>query len=346
MTSEKWFDWDTSDESAPEAAEPASDSPAEPASEIPSDSHSEMPLEPEGESALPSFDGATFDLGSPDAPPEASLQDSLQDAPLLQDDLREDSESPDSASDLAANGTQASGSALQSLHVPAERPARVNAARPFHLRITGPLAPHEKEKLTELINREDFGIREVDLSVQLEAGRILLPRISEFAAVLVAQALKGSAVELRMQPSDLVSNDLSAEGHDASFEAGTAGLAATREPYSRPTSPTEDDHPAERIPVTGDARISGQDSLIPVDVLVATGLLREPDWRAESSDAYSELVESLKRELRYKAHLKKADALVGFEARVLESPWLSEKECRIEVRATAVRFAELNSSTR
>ncbi len=342
MTSEKWFDWDTSEESAPEAAEPASDSP----SDSPIETPSEMPLQPEGDAALPSFDGAAFDLGSPDAPPEASLQDSLQDAPLLQDDLREDSDSPDSAGDLASVGAQASGSALQSLHVPIERPARVNAARPFHLWITGPLAPHEKEKLTELINREDFGIREVDLSVQLEAGRILLPRISEFAAVLVAQALKGSAVELRMQPSDLVSNDLSADGQSASSEAGTVGFAAPREPHSRPTSPIEDDHPAERIPVTGEARISGQETLIPVDVLVATGLLREPDWRAESSDAYSELVESLKRELRYKAHLKKADALVGFEARVLESPWLSEKECRIEVRATAVRFTELDSSTR
>jgi hypothetical protein len=49
------------------------------------------------------------------------------------------------------------------------------------------------------------------------------------------------------------------------------------------------------------------------------------------------LVESLKRELRYKAYIKKAHALVQFKAEVIPSPWHSENECRIQASALALK---------
>ena len=69
-------------------------------------------------------------------------------------------------------------------------------------------------------------------------------------------------------------------------------------------------------------------------------MIREPEWKAETSDSFAEVVESLKRELRFKAHLKKADALIRFEAKILNSSWISESECRVQVSALAVRFAD------
>src|SRR5437764_1503439 len=69
---------------------------------------------------------------------------------------------------------------------------------PFSLMIEGTLRPEEREKLIDLISREKFGIREVDLEPQLESGRILIPRISEYAGVLLVQALRNTQARLRL----------------------------------------------------------------------------------------------------------------------------------------------------
>ena len=350
MNSEKWFDWDTSEN--PESAAASSDRPEDPAA-------SATPTSPDpGTTGAEntSDTGSLFQTQSP-IPSSGSAEDYV---PLETGELGAPSESgpPGSAEPTlgtegvpAAAGFEAieapastSGAppaappsdsdprtltALRALHVDAVRaPAPVDAARPFHLRITGSLQTFEKERLLELIARENFGIREVDLDLQLEAGRILLPRISEFAAVLVAQTLRGAAVELRLEPSELV-----AAGAESALDPPTRYGSILQRPGEPAT------HPAEQIPVTSQPAIPGRGEAEELDVIIATGLIREPEWKAETSDAFSGLVESLKRELRFKAHLKKADALVRFEAKVLNSPWISESECRIQVSALAVRFA-------
>ncbi len=306
MTSEKWFDWDTSDSPEAEASAPAAS---------PEASSDAANAAPESSSALPDL-GDFQPLES--MPTEPTAQQPAEFAvPVLSESLPE------------ANDEQReprTTTALQQLNVQAPAPAQVDAARPFHLWITGTLRNHEKERLVELLARENFGIREVDLEIQFDAGRILLPRISEYAVVLVAQCLRGAAVDLKMEPSECVTTEPSREG-----------LHSQLAPASR-QSTNHSPHPAEDLPVTDQARFADRGDHEALDVLMATGMIQEPEWRAETSDAFSEMVESLKRELRFKAHLKGADGLVHYQAKVLNSPWITESECRIQVTATAVRF--------
>ncbi|MEN9724013.1 MAG: hypothetical protein RJB38_1999 [Pseudomonadota bacterium] len=223
-------------------------------------------------------------------------------------------------------------SVLRSLHT--KPSASVSSSRPFHLWITGELKPYEKERLIELLEREDFGVRTVDLEIQFEAKKVLLPRISEFAAVLVTQALRGASVELSLLPSDASPSPSLEDSADAT---NTSGLAT---PWKNETTVSNalDQHPAHLLPLTPHSAIPGQESALPLDLLFATALLREPEWKAETSDAFAELVESLKQELRFKAHIRGADALVQFEAQVLSNPWISDRECRIQAKALAVKF--------
>jgi len=324
MASDKWFDWDTSDDSkkgAPdeqvrsteEVAESSHDDHAQHA-HSPQESTYEpspqdenvaptdwAPLEPESSQG---FDSETPDLDSSDhslQPSESSLQVEAP-APL--------SSSPQKTGMMELN--------TRAISIPQV----VNAVRPFHLWIEGQLRPNEKERLLDLLARENFGIREVELDLQLEAGKILLPRISEFAAVLVAQTLREASVTLTLNPSDSV---------------GTAPTTSGA-PVPLTVHDSTHSHPAEELPVTTEDQFPGRESASPIDLLVATGLIHEAEWRAENSDAFAKMVESLKRELRYKAHLKKADGLVKFQAQVLNSPFISERDCRIQVSALAVRF--------
>jgi hypothetical protein len=310
MTSEKWFDWDTSDSPGAEASAPAV------SPEVSSDAGTPLP---EGGGVVPPAALDEFQpleampvepmAGEPAESPAPALSDALSDPPA---DARFDQQE------------QRTATALKQLNVPAP-PAVVDAARPFHLWITGALRNHEKERLVELIARENFGIREVDLEIQFEAGRILLPRISEFCVVLVAQTLRGAAVELKLEPSEHATAPHSPDGFQARLNPASA------QSKSAP-------HPAEDLPVTDQPLFAGRGEHEALDVLMATGMIQEPEWRAETSDAFSEMVESLKRELRFKAHLKGADGLVNYEAKVMNSPWITESECRIQVTATAVRF--------
>lgn len=198
--------------------------------------------------------------------------------------------------------------------------AVVAAQRPFTLWIEGAFRLEDRARLLDLVTREGFGIREVDLDPQWDSGRVMLPRISEYAAMRVAQVLRESSLTLRLDPAD----------------------SPRRE--AQPVAPVRTEiasqHPAESIPVTPHplpepgTDPSGWET---VDTLIATALLAEPEWRASQTDAYANLVESLKRELRHRAYIKKAHALVSFQSQVIKSPWQGETECRVQVSAIALK---------
>jgi hypothetical protein len=322
MTSEKWFDWDTSDSPAAGASAPAAstETPAPPVDGARPESTPAQEPSPADFAPFESLDSPdAIGTGTPSS--TVSALPSEADAGFAAGALASDDSLPVATEEQAEPRTA---TALRALNVRPEPPSVADAVRPFHLWITGKLRNFEKERLTELLAREHFGIREVDLELQLEAGKILLPRISEYAAVLMAQALRGTSVELRLEPSEL---------------AGSMQEKEMGPPSSNPSRVTSEPlHPADELPVTADTSLPGCEKHEALDILIATGLIREPEWRAETSDAYSEMVESLKRELRFKAHLKKADALVKFEAKVLANPWISDSECRIQVSALAIRF--------
>jgi len=210
----------------------------------------------------------------------------------------------------------------------------VPASLPFSLLIAGRLTAHEREKLLDIINRENMGFREVDLEPQFEAGRILLPRISEYAGVVVIQALRGANVTMRFDLADRIfatedtGSDVNAplEPGIAITETGTADL------YS------ETEHPAERLPLSQLGRIPGLEEYSIIDAITASATLRSAMVEATSSSEYVEIVDALKREVRYKAWRKGATAVLDFK--VTLTPLSLHTHYRLTATGSAVKCAQ------
>ncbi|MCM2323012.1 MAG: hypothetical protein NDJ90_07090 [Oligoflexia bacterium] len=181
----------------------------------------------------------------------------------------------------------------------------VPAAYPFSLLIEGPLDVYEKDKLLDLLARENMGIRDIDLEPQLSAGRILIPRISEYAGILLIQALRGTTARMRLAPSDEIF------ATDETREERPSVEAASREEILTPSGHM---HPAEQIRITPSAGLPDLKDYTVIDVLTASASLRSETVEAERSNQYQEVLESLQRELRYKAHRRGATAILNYKA--------------------------------
>ncbi len=195
-------------------------------------------------------------------------------------------------------------------------PSSVQAAFPFSLVITGPLTPQEKEKLLDILSREKMGIQEMDLEPQLQSGKILIPRISEYAGVMIIQAMRGTRAKMSLAPSDQMTESAlaSSESH-ASYSGGEL-------------------HPVEKIP-TSQTLIPGAH---PIDALVASATLRSNIVEAENSSEYQEILEALQREIKYKAYRKGANAVMSLTIQLVQLDLPTHY--RLTVTATAARLPE------
>jgi hypothetical protein len=186
--------------------------------------------------------------------------------------------------------------------------AAVPAAFPFSLLITGRLEPEERERLLDLIERENMGFRPIDLEPQLEAGRILIPRISEYAGIVLLSALRTAKAKVRFGPSDEIF--ATADTQDSTEEELDSGERETQAYTSDPV------HPAEDLPITTETHLPGHVSHAVVDIVMASAALKTMVVQAESSPEYQLLLEALSRELKYKAFRKGATAIVGFSVQL------------------------------
>src|SRR5690606_25169725 len=115
---------------------------------------------------------------------------------------------PPAELDRAVKREKAKADSLQLIRAYAQniavgKPA-VAAAYPFTLMINGRLSDIEHAKLLDMISSHQMGFTDVDLEPQLEAGRVLLPRISEYAGILIIQALRDANVTFQFGSSDSI----------------------------------------------------------------------------------------------------------------------------------------------
>lgn len=201
------------------------------------------------------------------------------------------------------------------------------AAFPFSLLITGKLAPDEQARLLDILSRENMGIREIDLEPQLEGGKILIPRISEYAGVLIVSALRGARVRMRFGPSDTIfATEDTQDTEDTSFDNGER----------RAESQVADAAlPAESIPITQAASLPGLERYVVLDTVLATAAIHTLAVEAEASTEYGELLEALKRELKFKAQRKGATAILSFHVQL--TPLQLPSQYRILVSGSAVK---------
>ncbi len=214
--------------------------------------------------------------------------------------------------------------------------AAVPAAFPFSLSIEGALKPDEKDKLLEILSRENMGIREVDLEPQFAAGRILIPRISEFAGVILVQALRGIQAKMRLAPSDEVfsTEDTRENASDPWLSGTTPAHAPVQQNHYAAESPH---HPAEDLPVTTGASIPGIHEPSVIDAMIATTLIPARLAETNRSSELHEVIDALKRELKYKAYRKGAVGLIGFQIQL--TPLAYQAHYRLQASATAIKHS-------
>ncbi len=206
-------------------------------------------------------------------------------------------------------------------------PAAVPAAYPFSVLITGTLQADEQEKLLDLLERENYGIRKEDLEPQFRGGKILIPRISEYAGILLIQTLRTANVIMQIAPSDEIFS--TPDTHTTSEDPL---LSAPEPPQVYLFDATSD---AESIVISTDSALPNSEIEKAIDVVTASAGLKSYALELRRSAEYNDLVENLKRELRQLAHRQGADAITGFQLRIdrLDLP----SSYRISVTGTAVR---------
>jgi len=204
------------------------------------------------------------------------------------------------------------------------------AAFPFSLLIQGPLRPEEKQKLIELVTQENMGIREIDLEPQLAAGRVLIPRISEFAGILLIQALRATRAQIKFGPSDSIFTS-QASREDSDINTNPAEKAT---PVVETSLPDELAHPAENLPLTTGDQLPGGRAFTLIDLISASAVLKSKIVEAERSAEYHEIIEALQREIKYKAYRKGASAVILFKVQL--NPLSSPTHYRILATGTAV----------
>ena len=183
-----------------------------------------------------------------------------------------------------------------------------------------------------MFSREDFGIREIDIEPQLDCGKILIPRISEYAGVLLVQALRDLPVKMRLGPS----NEIYQKEPDS--DDGTLELprpetySESREQDNASATPRVG---AESLPITSEDTIPQFPSFSVMDTLLASATLRSRVVEAEESDEYKRIVENLKQEIRYKAFHKGASGVIRFKVELTSLK--SQSHYRVLATGVAIR---------
>ena len=220
---------------------------------------------------------------------------------------------------------------------PSVAPKAVPASFPFSVLIEGPLTPAEQEKLMDLLTRENMGIREMDMEPQLQAGRVLIPRVSEYAAVLLVQALRNISAKMRVGPSDQIFSSQAAQKADP--QTPTEG--ESQEQIMKFALGPE--HLAEKLPMTQESSLPNMPSYSVIDTLSATATVKAKWVAHDQSYEYQSLIEALQKELKYKAFHRGAQAIVSF--RIQLTPISASQDYRLLALGTAIKSLDQSSMT-
>ncbi|MBI2606157.1 MAG: hypothetical protein HYW49_08770 [Deltaproteobacteria bacterium] len=79
---------------------------------------------------------------------------------------------------------------------------QVEASPPYSLLARGTFDENARKQIASVIlGEESLGIRPDELAIQLEAGKVLVPRVSEFAAIAIAAKIRDVVDDLRIGPA-------------------------------------------------------------------------------------------------------------------------------------------------
>jgi hypothetical protein len=100
---------------------------------------------------------------------------------------------------------------------------------PFHLWMNGVFDPYARDKLLLFINDNPIGLNSSELDRQITAGRVLFPRISEFAGIKLIQELRDSGLSFKLSPSTRDEDEVlpQNEGLRVAYQANSASSEET-----------------------------------------------------------------------------------------------------------------------
>jgi hypothetical protein len=168
---------------------------------------------------------------------------------------------------------------------------------PFHLSIIGKLEINLKDRLFSLLAQEKIGIREMDLEGQWENGKIFIPRMTEYAGVILVNAMKYTSCQMLLTP---------VQDEEKVLEKNNPFVI----------SPKKENHPAEKIDIFINNEFKNHPEYEFVGIIYSTSYVKIAHIENKNSLEYLKNLESLKRELKYKAYFKNIDVICNFQVTV------------------------------
>jgi hypothetical protein len=193
-----------------------------------------------------------------------------------------------------------------------------NAKSPFHLWMHGQFDPFSRDKLLHFISDNPMGLNSSDLDRQINAGRVLFPRISEFAGIKLIQDLRDSGLAFKLSPSSREADEImpEAEGLRLAYEANPSVTSDTAITVL----------PGDAI----DIKLwQAFDSIQLVQFLKAEIL------EVERSELFQELLERMTTSLKQKAKLRGASAISALKHEL--KPLRLPSHYQIELKATLLK---------
>jgi len=185
----------------------------------------------------------------------------------------------------------------------------------FHLHVSGDFDPYARDKLLLFITDHPVGMTSSELDFQIQAGRVLLPRISEFSGIKLIQELRDSGLEFRLLPSST----------DPVFES---------EPKMIHFGEPEKSPQLEEIPILPESSFRSQDYEV-MDSLQLVHYLRAEILEVEKSELFQELLERMTSALKKRARLRGAQALTRLEHRI--TPLRLPSQYQLEMSACLLK---------
>lgn len=214
----------------------------------------------------------------------------------------------------------------------------VAAEFPFKLMVDGQLEIHEQERLLEILKREELGIPPLELETQFQNGRILIPHVSEYTAILLAQTLRNSKARLRILQSESALQDAEEVSIAKSLEIDPSTNRASHPVIENTTVPENNSSGSNLYGNLGQFELTSKPHLSRskeehqevIDTFQLAGFVKGHAQSPPDSQALQQLTERLKDQLKSLAKIKGADGVTHFKIEIEPKPHSFEVWVKVE----------------
>lgn len=188
------------------------------------------------------------------------------------------------------------------------------------LKIRGQVGPLERDRLLRLLSEHELGMSAQDLDVQIKSGRMLIPRINEYAATRIVQELRDSSLEFSVQDVD--------QEDEQKTPQVAARFSHARTQTEAPKSSLEDVRICDRSDLLETEEV--------FDLLEIPHTIGAQTVSAGKKDQYDALLGRVRLELKSRARIKGAHAIVDYQTTL--DPLKDPAHYMLTVRGYLVRY--------